>query len=54
MGWLDSLHDSVVGFDTMPLIYYGASFFLTNDIHLPSLPNLKTLVLDDLKKRSEG
>jgi predicted nucleic acid-binding protein len=151
MGWLDSLHDSVVGFDTMPLIHYieenpnysnvvdpffeaiersefkvvtsivtllevlvhpirndnailaqkyrdllfdteglstmelhqeiaeeaarlrasykirtpdsiqmataifgGASFFLTNDIHLPSLPNLKTLVLDDLKKRSEG
>jgi predicted nucleic acid-binding protein len=32
----------------------GASFFLTNDTHLPSLPNLKTLVLDDLKKGSEG
>jgi len=28
----------------------GASFFLTNDVRLPSLPNLKTLVLDDLKK----
>jgi predicted nucleic acid-binding protein len=151
MGWLDSLHDSVVGFDTMPLIYYieenpnysnvvdpffeaiersefkvvtsivtllevlvhpirnanailaqkyrdllfdteglstmelhqeiaeeaarlravhnirtpdsiqmataifgGASFFLTNDTRLPSLPNLKTLVLEDLKKGSEG
>ena|ERR1700730_10523929 len=27
-----------------------ASFFLTNDKHLPSLPNLKILVLDDLKK----
>lgn len=32
----------------------GASFFLTNDTHLPSLPNLKTLVLDDLKKGTEG
>jgi predicted nucleic acid-binding protein len=31
-------------------ISQGASFFLTNDTHLPSLPNLKTLVLDDLKK----
>jgi predicted nucleic acid-binding protein len=31
----------------------GASFFLTNDTHLPSLPNLKTLVLDNLKKGSE-
>lgn len=29
-----------------------ASFFLTNDTHLPSLSNLKTLVLDDLKKES--
>lgn len=35
-------------------ISVGASFFLTNDTHLPSLPNLKTLVLDDLKKGSEG
>ena len=32
----------------------GASFFLTNDTRLPSLPNLKTLVLEDLKKGSEG
>lgn len=31
----------------------GASFFLTSDTHLPSLPNLKTLVLDELKKGSE-
>jgi len=30
----------------------GASFFLTNDTRLPSLPNLKTLVLEDLKKES--
>lgn len=30
-----------------------ASFFLTNDTHLPSLPNLKTLILDDLKKNTE-
>jgi predicted nucleic acid-binding protein len=35
-------------------IFGGASFFLTNDTHLPTLPNLKTLVLDDLKKESEG
>jgi len=27
----------------------GASFFLTNDLLLPSLPNLKTLVLEHLK-----
>ena len=27
-----------------------ASFFLTNDKQLPSLPNLKILLLDDLKK----
>jgi predicted nucleic acid-binding protein len=33
-------------------VFEGASFFLTNDIHLPSLPNLKTLVLEDLKKES--
>jgi predicted nucleic acid-binding protein len=31
-----------------------ASFFLTNDIHLPSLPNLKMLVLDNLKKALWG
>ncbi len=30
----------------------NASFFLTNDTRLPSLPNLKTLVLGDLKKES--
>jgi hypothetical protein len=29
-----------------------ATFFLTNDTRLPSLPNLKTLVLEDLKKES--
>ncbi|HEX6557424.1 MAG TPA: PIN domain-containing protein [Ktedonobacteraceae bacterium] len=29
-----------------------ASFFLTNDIRLSSLPNLKTLLLDELKKES--
>jgi predicted nucleic acid-binding protein len=33
-------------------ISMGASFFLTNDTRLPSLPNLKTLVLEDLKKES--
>ncbi len=30
-----------------------AAFFLTNDIHLPSLPNLKILVLDDLLKEGQ-
>ncbi len=35
-------------------IFGGASFFLTNDTRFPSLPNLKTLVLEDLKKGSEG
>jgi len=28
----------------------SASYFLTNDIHLPSLPHLKMLRLDDLRK----
>ncbi len=31
----------------------GASFFLTNDIRLPSLPGLQTLVLDELIKDSD-
>ena len=35
-------------------IFGGASFFLTNDTRLPTLPNLKTLVLDELKKGTEG
>lgn len=30
----------------------GASFFLTNDIRLPSLPKLKILTLDNLMKES--
>ncbi len=30
-----------------------ASFFLTNDIRLPSLPNLKILMLDDLLKEGQ-
>jgi len=34
-------------------LFGGASFFLTNDTHLPSLPNIKTLVLEELKKGSE-
>jgi len=29
-------------------IHEGASFFLTNDARLPSLPKLKVLVLDEL------
>jgi predicted nucleic acid-binding protein len=32
-------------------IHQGASFFLTNDACLPSLPGLKVLVLDELKVR---
>ena len=58
MGWIDSLRGSVVGLDTTPLIYFIEEnpaltpFFLTNDIRLPSLSNLKTLLLDDLKKES--
>jgi predicted nucleic acid-binding protein len=27
----------------------GASFFLTNDSHLPTIPELRVLVLDELK-----
>ena len=30
-------------------IHEGASFFLTNDARLPSLPKLRVLVLDELK-----
>lgn len=30
----------------------GASHFLTNDVRLPSLPELKVLVLDELKAES--
>jgi len=30
----------------------NASVFLTNDLRLPSLPNLKTLVLEELKKEA--
>ncbi len=30
-----------------------ASFFLTNDIHLPSLPNLQMLKLNELKKEGQ-
>jgi predicted nucleic acid-binding protein len=30
-------------------IYAGASFFLTNDSRLPSLPELEMLILDELK-----
>jgi hypothetical protein len=30
-----------------------ASFFLTNDIRLPTLPNLKILMLDDLLKEGQ-
>jgi len=31
-------------------IHAGASFFLTNDTRLPSLPKLKVLVLDELRQ----
>jgi predicted nucleic acid-binding protein len=35
-------------------IHEGASFFLTNDARLPSLPELKVLVLDELKAGSQN
>lgn len=35
-------------------IYEGASFFLTNDASLPSLPRLKMLVLDELESGSQN
>jgi len=35
-------------------IHEGASFFLTNDARLPSLPRLKVLVLDELKAGSQN
>jgi predicted nucleic acid-binding protein len=33
-------------------IYAGASFFLTNDSRLPTLPELEVLILDELKAAS--
>jgi predicted nucleic acid-binding protein len=32
----------------------NASFFLTNDTRFPSIPNLKTLIVDDLKKETDS
>ena len=59
MEWITQLKGKVVGLDTAPLVYFieenllyldmEASFFLTNDAHLPSLPELKVLVLDQLR-----
>lgn len=34
-------------------IHAGASFFLTNDVRLPSLPNLKVLTLKEIIKTSQ-
>ncbi|SRR5258706_13770009 len=34
-------------------IYAGASFFLTNDTSLPSLPDLKIIVLEDLREEEQ-
>jgi hypothetical protein len=65
MGWVGSLQGQKVGLDTAPFIYFTeenptyfkntaikaeASFFLTNDIYLSSLPNLKILLIDELLK----
>jgi hypothetical protein len=44
MEWVENLRGKVVGVDT-------ALFFVTNDVRLPSLPDLPLLVLDDLVKR---
>jgi hypothetical protein len=46
MEWLNKLQGKIIGLDTAPL--GGASFFLTNDIRLPSLPGLTVLVLNQL------
>ena len=35
-------------------IYGGASFFLTNDASLPSIPDLKIIVLEDLRKEQQS
>lgn len=35
-------------------IYGGASFFLTNDTNLPTLPDLKIIVLEDLRKEQQS
>jgi hypothetical protein len=66
MEGVNALKGSIVGLDTAPLIYLieenptyhlataikqKASFFLTNDRGLPSLPDLKILMLDELKTR---
>ena len=67
MGWVNDLDGELVGLDTAPVIYFiekhptyvdmlrpffqKASFFLTNDRGLPSLPDLKILMLDELKTR---
>jgi len=39
---LDSIHKATA-------VREGASFFLTNDVRLPSLPGLQVLVLDELR-----
>jgi hypothetical protein len=58
MGWIEELRGKIVGMDTAPdaiqmatAINANASFFLTNDMSLPSLSNLKMLQLDELKTR---
>jgi predicted nucleic acid-binding protein len=35
-------------------LHEGASFFLTNDTRLPSIPGLTILILDELKARSHN
>ena len=35
-------------------IHEGASYFLTNDLELPSLPNLKVLTLDALRNDAQS
>ena len=49
MEWVVDLRGKVIGLDTAPLIYYGAPFFLTNDVRLPSSPRLQVLILNNLK-----
>jgi len=61
MEWITSLRGKVVGLHNLrtpdsiqmaTAITGGDSLFLTNDTRLPSLPGLKTLILDNLKEDS--
>jgi hypothetical protein len=60
VGWVEALRGSIVALDTAPLIYFierdderaanssRASWFLTNDERLSTVPDLSVLVVDSL------